>query len=302
MIDRKPPELFAERPITSDYGRRRGSLLSDAAKRKLWSVLLLALVIGAGTYFLLPGSSDDQPAEIPTIRADTPVKERPEQPGGVAIPHQEETVFQQIDSDEPGKTSAVEHLLPPPETPLAPPATPAVAADATQAVEPQPIVPLPESATPVEPVPAPAPVAVKPAPQQVAKPAAPPTAEPPVAQAPAVPKPTKPEVVGHLPTELFTGNTASAVTTTSKPGNASKGWLVQLASAKDQQAAQAQVKTLQSKYAGALGDAQLRLTRADLGAKGIFYRVQSESLTEERARDICSALQKQKAACIVVHP
>ena len=57
---------------------------------------------------------------------------------------------------------------------------------------------------------------------------------------------------------------------------------------------------LQEKYSSALNGASLHLARADLGTKGIYYRIQSQPLTEEGANRICSSLKQMNAGCILV--
>jgi hypothetical protein len=304
MIDRKPPELFVERPVTSMAGSRRSIRLPGGARRILWGAILLVLAGGIGLYAKFSGREDARPLDIPTITAEGMVKERPEQPGGIDIPHQDEMVFRQIDGDDGAGRPVVEHLLPLPEAPQvsAEPVAPAAAPEPAGVTETsQPVAPLPEDKvedTATAPVAIPTMVAQEPA---VAKAVAVDPVEAKSTSAPAPvppsvavePRPSKPLIVGHLPADLFTGRT--------EPGAAGgKGWLAQLSSSKDEKAAQTQAKSLQGKYGAALGNARLRVIRADLGAKGVYYRVQSEPLTEAQARDICAALLRQKAACIAM--
>ena len=72
------------------------------------------------------------------------------------------------------------------------------------------------------------------------------------------------------------------------------------AAAIGQAQAQALKEKLQAKYAGRLGDAALHLERADLGARGVFYRIQSQGLAESDANHICSALKQMNTGCILV--
>ena len=123
----------------------------------------------------------------------------------------------------------------------------------------------------------------------------------PVAPAPvaAVKAPAKADVkpaakADHIPEDLFKE-------LTSKAAAGGKQVRVQLASFPDQAAGQAQMAKMQSKYAAALNGAHLHLVRADL-AKGTYYRVQSDALSDAKARALCAALTAQKAACIVVKP
>lgn len=62
------------------------------------------------------------------------------------------------------------------------------------------------------------------------------------------------------------------------------------------------VEKMQAKYAAYLGGTKLRVVQADLGAKGVYYRIQSQQMAESKAKDICSELKNLKAGCFVVHP
>lgn len=282
---------------------------------------ILALLLGVGgglaVYWAFGSEDETPPAEIPTIKAEGPSKQRPEQPGGIDIPHQNETVFQQIDKTATGKQPAVEHLLPPPAVPeslsaektqtaapapsaeIKPQDTLAATASATKGVEKleAPAAPLPEAskapaATPgqdtkTEPAvqltetPKAAETA-KETPKETAKEAA-------KTSAPAAPAKTA-TTTGNLPKEMFTG--------TIDP----KNFLVQLGSFPDQTTAQKEMSRLQKKYTDTLGSVKLRLAKADLGRKGTYYRVQAGPMTDAQARSICATLWSQKAPCIVVRP
>ena len=318
MIDRKPPELFAEPPVRSDFMRYRRPPMRG--RRRLMLLALLIGIVGGLLAFWKFGSHDDQtPAEIPTIKAEGPLKQRPEQPGGIDIPHQDEMVFQQLDNSASGKQPAVEHLLPPPEVPQTEqPLAAAVSSPATL----QTATTTSTTAAQTAPAPAAAPVAsvvsatstlqtattatqtpAKPG-SQVEKLEAPSAlistateTTSPAAAATAAAQATppngktaaKPPVTGHLPSDMFTGD-------------ASKGFLVQMGSFPEQTKAQSEMAKLQKKYADTLGGVKLHLTRVDLGSKGIYYRVQSESLSDAQARSICATLWGQKAPCIIVRP
>lgn len=309
MNDR-PPELFAERPVRSDFAQQS----DHAFLKRLATVGVLLILIGGGIGLTVAHFVRDnaQPEEIPVIKAEATVKEKPEQPGGIDIPHQNVMVFQQLDNAEEGKQPAVEHLLPQPETPQAVAAPPA-AEEAPQASVnvPTTVSPTVDRAPPVAaknpaesvapaPVPAPAPVQeVKPAPAPVAPVAAPPAAPVAVVTKPETLPP--PKESPHLPESLFTGKSAlpSPVPATTKT---TAGSIIQLASIPDEAGAQTWIRNAQGKYGDALRGVRLRPVRADLGAKGIYYRVQSEAMTEAQARQVCDALKSRKAACILVRP
>ncbi|MCH7554784.1 MAG: hypothetical protein IIC08_02105, partial [Proteobacteria bacterium] len=63
------------------------------------------------------------PSAPPLIRADDgPIKIRPKDPGGMAVPDQDKLIYQTLDGGVVEET--VERLLPPPEEPLPPPEPP----------------------------------------------------------------------------------------------------------------------------------------------------------------------------------
>ncbi|AWB06996.1 SPOR domain-containing protein (plasmid) [Azospirillum humicireducens] len=146
----------------------------------------------------------------PLLTADPgPVKARPDQPGGLEVPHQDILAYERLRDHEGGRGQMVERLLPPPEVPLPRP----VVTPQMPAVVPLPSVPsvgqLPPGATATVPrdsvaaaVAAAAPLAPpEPAPGLPALPAAPPTAQMPSAQlAPgAAGKPQQPAAVPAKP-------------------------------------------------------------------------------------------------------
>jgi len=269
-----PPELFAERPIRSDFAQQQRQTLGRI--RRIIFIVLALVVFGGGAWIYMHFFGDSgAPAEIPTIQADGQVKQRPEHPGGIDIPHQDEQVFQQLDSKSSDKQPGIEHLLPPPEAPKESAAKTTVTATASAVSVAKPTEPS-GITTETKPV----------APLETAKPVETPKAAP--KKELAAKTATKSMVVGSIPKDLFTD---SAVT---------KPFLVQLGSYPDMKLAQTEMKKTQTKFSSVLSGVNLRLTKADLGAKGTYYRVQSEPLSSAQASGICAALMAKKAPCIVV--
>ena len=138
----------------------------------LLTIAVMAVFAGGLWFFYHQGAR--QPAApgagdaVPLIRADDrPMKVKPDQPGGMAVPDQNVSVY-----DQKPASASVEKLLPPPEQPMPRPAPKDMAS------------PLPPAAAPAQPSPAakPAPqqqAAVTPAPKAPAKPAPKDTAAPP---------------------------------------------------------------------------------------------------------------------------
>lgn len=74
---------------------------------------------------------------------------------------------------------------------------------------------------------------------------------------------------------------------------------IQLASVKSEADAKAKWSQLKSKYPS-LQSLNLRVSRADLGAKGVFYRVQAGSMSLDAASSICSKIKSAGGDCLVV--
>lgn len=82
----------------------------------LASLIILLTVLGWFTYRWMTTSYTGEP---PVIAAeDTPFKIKPENPGGIIVPHQDKLVYGRL---APENQQPVEHLLPQPEQPIAPP-------------------------------------------------------------------------------------------------------------------------------------------------------------------------------------
>ena len=156
----------------------------------------------------------------------------------------------------------VEHLLPPPEKPLPRPAPPPPS-PSPQREQP----PATASSTPGSP-PAPPPAAIPQAQQSAAVP----PGKPPPAQA-APPK------------------TAA---------NGAAGTRLQLGSVRSEDAARQEWERIKRKNADLLGSLSATPIRADLGDKGIYYRIQTGPVSDQAAADrICSELKQRSVGCIV---
>lgn len=252
----------------------------------------------------------------PVIKAeDGPTKAKPEQPGGLQVPHQDKQVFQRL-LPEGQAPQTVERLLPPPPEPLQPPAPPEPA-PAPAVVEPA--QPLPSQSVAERPVatPQPAPQA---APQAVPQgtppvPSAAPTPQPPQdspgnapTQAPAqaqqaapAPQPTAEPKPAPAPAQSQAQTPAqSQASIAAVSGGAFK---VQLAAVRSDEAARQEWNRLRSRYKEELGALSLTIQRVDLGAgKGVYHRIQAGPLDEASADRACAALKAKNQACLVVRP
>lgn len=78
------------------------------------------------------------------------------------------------------------------------------------------------------------------------------------------------------------------------------GRVVQLGAVRTEEAAKAEWTRLQAKYRRQLGSLQPQIERADLGARGIYWRIRGGSVTEAEGKSICEALKAAGQSCLVV--
>ncbi len=209
---------------------------------------------------------------VPLIRADQhPDKVRPEQPGGLKIPDQNVSIFNETPGGPP-----VEKLLPAPEQPMPRPA--------------------PEQATP-----RPAPAA------SAAISSPPPSANPPVA-APASPQASpiaKPAAVSatarqRRPSREAPHAKAAAITASAARAGRGTPVRVQLGAVRSPEAARAEWARLKREHPDLLGRLTAVAVRADLGDKGIFYRIEAGAFSDAAAADrLCGALKRRNLGCAV---
>ncbi len=287
--------------------------------------VIVAVFVGAGGWAfygerlltLFAGSSD----EVPVIRADiSPIKVRPENPGGLQVPDRDKLVYNRIQSGGGASNgAAVERLLPPPETPMEMPAEKATTPEPQSAIVqvPSPSIAKTPSvsdvASAVMPEPAPAaptapkslnalsqqankvPEIPKTGPTRLSKVAPAPATTPSVAPAP---KAVPPKPVQKAVAQPATPPATPAVT----PSN--KVYRVQLAAARTPEAARKEWDRLRRGNLDILGDLGLSVTRIDLGgSKGVFYRLRAGPLDgDKEARALCKILAQRKIGCLVVRP
>lgn len=160
----------------------------------------------------------------------------------------------------------VEHLLPPPEAPMPKPALPAPKPHAA----PPPTPPAQAAAVTPPALPAPAPALVK----------APPPA-PALAKAP--PAPVKPAPAPLRPVIARTGGVRLELGSVRTPEEARREW-----------------QHLKEANADLLGNIDGFAMRADLGAKGVYYRIETSALADPAvARTICDTLKRRGDGCVL---
>jgi hypothetical protein len=78
------------------------------------------------------------------------------------------------------------------------------------------------------------------------------------------------------------------------------GYLVQVASQRNEADAQASFRVLQGKFPSVLGSRTLLVKRADLGAKGVYYRAMVGPFgSSEEASRVCGSLKSAGGQCVV---
>ncbi|MBL4691875.1 MAG: SPOR domain-containing protein [Magnetovibrio sp.] len=268
--------------------------------RGLWLWVVLIVILsgggGAGWMYLQAHSNDFEQANaggVPLILAPQfSLKEKPADPGGMKVPDRDKSVYNRmIGSAEIPTSGTIERLLPPAEAPLSPPKVVAkMAVPATSVVVPIParVVPKPENIiAPVQSIaPPPPPVVAK-----IAK-----KAEPVAKPAPVASK----IVASRLGASRLGASRLGKVLSSAPAG---LGYLVQLSAVRTEQAAKGEWKRLAGKHVDILGGLDMVIQRADLGTKGIFYRVRGGWLAKRgEAKAVCAELARRNVGCIIVKP
>ena len=84
------------------------------------------------------------------------------------------------------------------------------------------------------------------------------------------------------------------------PAESGGGYAVQVLSQRNEEEVQSSFRALQAKYPKLLGGREPMLRRADLGAKGVYYRAMVGPFgSAEQANELCSSLKAAGASCIV---
>jgi hypothetical protein len=251
-------ELFAEADEGEPQQRPRRVL------RVGLSLLVMGLFSGGLWFAYIQGThhavGDAQNGNVPFIRADErPTKVKPDQPGGMEIPDRDKLIYN------PSR-KVVEHLLPPPETPMTRPVSPPPQSEAAPAPA------SPASGTPENPAAA----------QQTSQP-----------QQQAAAPPGSPAATGS--------KAAQAPAGPPRPVNAKgAGARLQLGSLRSEEAARQEWERIKHKNADLLGSLSAVAVRADLGDKGVYYRIQTGPVADPAAAErICGELKQRNIGCII---
>ncbi len=297
-------------------------------------VVAMVAVLGGVIWYSYPQESAQREVmNTPIVRADAgDYRTTPSEPGGMAIPYRESTVFNTLRSegrDEEGRESArVENLLPQAEQPVSRQelfaglkvddnveAAPGVSMEEeSQAVAAAPAETVDEMAAINTRAEAPAGEAVA----KVDAPVAAAKAEAPVA--PVVKAEAKSVEAKNAEVKSAEVKNAEVKSVEAKARDAARiepavgvaketndsqkaasgGYYVQMGSVRERAGAAGEWAKLQKSFS-ALSPLSLRVQEADLGAKGKFYRIQGGPVTEAEAKSICTRVKAQKpGGCLVV--
>ncbi|MSP48399.1 MAG: SPOR domain-containing protein [Alphaproteobacteria bacterium] len=281
----------------SEPPKRRGRLLA--------ALVALFAVGGFGGVLWYAYSQGQRSADAvaPILKADgEPSRVRPEQPGGMVVPHQDKLVLNNM--QQASRPGSAERLLPPAEAPLpqtlrtAPPPAASVTIAPAAAPPPPPAPPPPAAAVPMTaPPPSPPPAA----PPTVVGGLIAPPAPPPVAPAPSGVAAPPPHPAAAQPPQMAARPSAPPVAATSPSRGGSGEWRVQLGSFPAVDQASAQWDRLKKAHTE-LQPLGLTTVRVDLGDKGVWFRLQAGPLNEPAARALCDDLKSRKRDCLVVRP
>lgn len=259
-------------------------------------VLVAVLLLAVACFFALAwyayetGTKPVEGGEVVVIKADPdPVKTAPEDPGGIAFPHQDKTIYEAV---EPGEDGSVEVVLMP------------------EAEEPEMPEPEPEAALQPDEAPTPADQKIAEIIQQAVRDTQqqqtenrPVGAAQPEAVAPK-PKPEPQPLVTDDPFEPAGERTKSpADPTQPQPDTppALTGERIQLGAFRNHVEAEKHWRKLVRAHKDVLEGKPHQVIRADLGQRGVFYRLRAAGFdTAQEAKAACDALSRRGQGCFVV--
>lgn len=290
--------------------RRRRAEKDDSHAAKPWMLPVWLMIAGtciAGAGWAISDhliEGDVQEAAVPLIKAEsTPIKVRPQDPGGLRVKDRDKLVLQNIGEEDP--EPEIERLLPPPEEPMQKPEPKPVAeAESTAAatieeLNIEPAAAAPEETPLAEKTPPPVrsvdieeatkePGTIVETPKDDTEKPAEAVIEEPKAVEPAVaPKPVdKPQQTAAAAPEAVVE---------------SSGFYLQLAAARSEEGALGEWAKLVAREKALTAGLEPNVVRADLGDKGIWYRLRTGPFeTREAAAEHCDKMKSKNLGCFVV--
>ena len=206
---------------------------------------------------------------VPLLRADErPTKVKPDQPGGMAVPDQNVSLY-----NEKLAKSPVEKLLPPPEQPLPRPQAPAIKPVATPRIR----RPRPRRARRR---------GHWPSPRRASASAAPPRRR-------SRDEPRRPAAPPGRATGRAENGCPGLDRATGGRGAGPARFL------RSPEAAREEWQRLKRANGDLLGNLRANAVSVDLGEKGIYYRIMAGPLDEAAAERLCSEMKERNHGCII---
>lgn len=252
------------------------------------STILGIGLAGAVSWFMFSGDYSQTPdAEIPVVRRpQTAIKMQPADPGGIEILNQDKTVYDMIEKNDE-REGKVESLLPPPEEPSIPIIEEAV-------VETPQVANVEEEKAKIELPPA----------SDIKKPVLKETIEEVKTATSKAEAETKVETQPAPEIEKAPAPVVKEVAKQDKQTNDKKAipngvWQIQLMSTPNAKAIDKAWLGLKAKYP-ALNNIPYETEKADLGAKGTFYRLKAGAFMDRGEADkICNTIKNSGGTCLV---
>lgn len=276
--------------------RRKDSVPMPESMAKMFKTIVaggILLVVALITWAVWPNGNHTSDDNVPIVRAEsTDYKVEPDDKGGMIIPNKDSTIFETMDHDaKPEKK--VESLLEDSEQPMK--KEEAFVGEPEPIEEaPQKVAAAPEAIVTDEAKTEPVAEAVKPEVKtETVKPVEKETVKE-VTKAPEVKTEVKKvNIIDALKEEAGTAKKAEPVKAAPK-GNV----YIQLAAVKSEADAKTKWAALKSKYSS-LSSLALKVQKADLGAKGTFYRVQAGPTSADNAASVCAKIKAAKGDCLI---
>ncbi len=282
--------------------RRRAPSRGSGRSVKFLLAVLVAVALGAA-WFVWGGELFDSKTErVPLVKAEAgPIKVRPERPGGLEVPNRDKLIYDRLEKDPPKSTT--ETLLPRPEVPLPPQPKPNPApAPVKKAAK---VADMPLVALSKQRPPPTLPPAVPPLSALGQKKADKTAAKPPSTrnQAARTRAPLPKEVIAAIKPPPFVVAPAQPPAAAGAAAPLADAFLIQIAALRSAQAARQEWLRLSKKHDDLLGALKLTVVRADLGTKGIYFRLRAGPFrNRETAKSTCLSLAERKIGCLVIRP
>ena len=299
-----------ERPSLSSGSNPRASKARSAKPHRLrWAIVAAAVVATVGfgwaSWSAYKAGGPSGGGIVPFLKADSePTRIRPDNPGGMPIPNQDKAIYDKLDPPR-APPKGVERLLPPPESPVSRP--PAVAAKVPEEPEPAGAKPsIPSLSETGQPAARDVGTAAIKAPVEPEPPSPPPSVAAPspftkLEAPPAPPKSTaKPAPAPREQTASVSPSSPPPAPKAEPKVPAAGSLRVQLGAVGSEDAAHKEWERIRRANSDLLGAMSPAIVRADLGAKGVVYRIQAGPVAgADAAADLCAKLKTRNVGCFV---